>query len=333
MESTADGVLAAIGGTPLVALTRLLPDAPFRVFAKLESANPGGSIKDRTAFTMLNAAIESGLVVPGRSTVVESSSGNLGIGLAQACRYLDLRFVCVVDPRTNAQNIAIMRALGAQVHVVTERDEQTGEYLPVRIRRVRELAKALPDAWCPNQYANPLNPFAHRTTMREIVEALGEPPDYLLCTISSCGTLRGCAEYAADHDLPVRIVAVDAECSAIFHRPVGRRLIPGHGAAVAPELLRPGLADEVVHVSDLDCVVGCRRLAAREAILAGGSSGAVISALHRLRTVIPDGATCALVLADTGTRYLDTIYDDTWVRAAFGDVDHLWDGTLETAAC
>ncbi|HWM03475.1 MAG TPA: 2,3-diaminopropionate biosynthesis protein SbnA [Actinophytocola sp.] len=333
MEPGPHGVLAAIGGTPLVPLTRLLPDAPFRVFAKLESASPGGSIKDRTAFAMLSAAIESGTVVPGRSTVVESSSGNLGIGLAQACRYFDVRFVCVVDPRTNAQNVAIMRALGAEVHMVTERDAETGEYLPVRIRRVRELATTLPDAYCPNQYANPLNPFAHRTTMREIVDALGAAPDYLLCTISSCGTLRGCAEYAEDHDLPVRIVAVDAECSAIFHEPVGRRLIPGHGAAMPPALLRPGLADEVIHVSDLDCVVGCRRLAAREAILAGGSSGALVSALHRLRDRIPAGATCALVLADTGTRYLDTIYDDAWVTALFGDVTALWDDTLETAAC
>ena len=328
------GVLSAVGRTPLVELTRLLPGSRFRTFAKLEGVNPGGSIKDRSAFGMLSDAIRTGEVVPGRSVVVESSSGNLGIGLAQACRYFDLRFVCVVDPRTNRQNIAIMRALGAEVETVTTVDAATGEYLPVRKRRVAELVATTPYAWCPNQYANPRNAWAHRTTMREIVEALDGALDYLLVSVSSCGTLRGCAEFAEEHDLPVRIVAVDAEASAIFHAPVGRRLLPGHGAAVRPALFRPGLADEVVHVSDLDCLVGCRTLAAREGILAGGSSGAVVSALTRLRDRIPTGANCALIMPDSGERYLDTIYDDAWVAAHFGDVSELWNhDPMEVVAC
>ncbi|HEU5331178.1 MAG TPA: 2,3-diaminopropionate biosynthesis protein SbnA [Actinocrinis sp.] len=328
------GVLATIGATPLVALNRLLPGSPFRVFAKLEAANPGGSIKDRSAFVMLRAAVDAGLVVPGRSVVVESSSGNLGIGLAQACRYFDVRFVCVVDPRTNAQNIAIMRAYGAQVQTVTDRDPATGEYLPVRIRRVRELVATLPGAYCPDQYSNPYNAWAHRTTMREIVEELDGRLDYLLCAMSSCGTLRGCAEYAREQGLPVRIVAVDAEGSAITRPGNGRRLIPGHGAAIAPALYRQGLADEVVHVSDLDCLVGCRRLVGREALLAGGSSGAVVSALRRLQDRIPVGATCVLILPDSGERYLDTIYDDAWAAAHFGDVAELWtDEAVEATPC
>ncbi|MEU6075486.1 2,3-diaminopropionate biosynthesis protein SbnA [Micromonospora sp. NPDC047074] len=318
------GVLATIGATPLVQLTRLFPDGRIRTYAKLESANPGGSIKDRSAYLMLAGAIRAGQVVPGRSVVVESSSGNLGIGLAQACRYFDLRFICVVDPRTNAQNIAIMRAFGAEVETVTTRDPATGEYLPVRIQRVQALLATLAGAWCPNQYANPRNSLAHRTTMREIVEALDGRVDYLFCATSSCGTLRGCAEFAQEHRLSTRIVAVDAEGSAIFHPPAGQRLIPGHGAAVRPGLHRPGLADEVIHVSDLECVVGCRRLAAREAILAGGSSGAVVSALGRVRRRLPAGSTCALILPDRGERYLDTVYDDSWVAQHFGDVTQLW---------
>jgi cysteine synthase A len=318
------GVLATIGATPLVQLTRLFPGASIRTYAKLESANPGGSIKDRSAHLMLASAIRAGEVVPGRSVVVESSSGNLGIGLAQACRYYDMRFICVVDPRTNAQNIAIMRAFGAEVETVTTRDPATGEYLPVRIRRVQELLATLADAWCPNQYANPRNALAHHTTMREIVEALDGRVDYLFCATSSCGTLRGCAEFVQEYQLPTRIVAVDAEGSAIFRPPAGQRLIPGHGAAVRPGLYRPGLADEVIHVSDLECLVGCRRLAAREAILAGGSSGAVVSALDRVRHRLPAGSTCALILPDRGERYLDTVYDDSWVARHFGDVAQLW---------
>ncbi|SOD64135.1 cysteine synthase A [Streptomyces zhaozhouensis] len=330
----ASGVLSTVGGTPLVELTKLLPGSGFRTFAKLEAANPGGSIKDRSAGAMVAEAVRTGAVVPGRTVVVESSSGNLGIGLAQACRYLGLRFVCVVDPRTNPQNVAIMRALGAEVRTVESVDPATGEYLPARKRYVRDLVDSLPDAYCPDQYANPRNAWAHRTTMREIVEALEGRLDYLLVTVSSAGTLRGCAEYAREAGLPVRIVAVDAEASAIFRPPVGRRLIPGHGAAEAPRLYRPGLADEVVHVSDLDCLVGCRRLVGREAILAGGSSGAVVSALTRLSARIPEGARCALVFPDSGERYLDTIYDDAWVTAHFGDVGQLWkEDTVEVASC
>ena len=132
-----------------------------------------------------------------RTVVVESSSGNLGIGLAQACRYLGLRFVCVVDPRTNPQNVAIMRALGAEVRTVESVDPATGEYLPARKRYVRDLVDSLPDAYCPDQYANPRNAWAHRTTMREIVEALDGRLDYLLVTVSSAGTLLPGAELTA----------------------------------------------------------------------------------------------------------------------------------------
>lgn len=328
------GVLGTIGTTPLVELTKLNPEHPFRTFAKLETHNPGGSIKDRTALEMLRDGLRTGTIVPGRTVVVESSSGNLGIGMAQVCRYFGVRFICVVDPRTNPQNIAIMRAYGADVEVVTETDRRTGEYLPVRIRRVQELVVGLAHAYWPNQYANPLNPRAHRTTMREMVQALSGNLDYLFCATSSCGTMRGCAEYVQRHDLPTTVVAVDATGSAIFGPPGGRRLIPGHGAAVRPALYRDGLADTVVHVDDFDCVVGCRRLAAREAILAGGSSGAVVAALDRMRERIPAGATCVLVFPDRGERYLNTIYNDDWVTQHFGRIpDVLAEPVMEAAAC
>ncbi|MFB0619336.1 2,3-diaminopropionate biosynthesis protein SbnA [Streptomyces sp. AGS-58] len=318
------GVLGTIGGTPLVELAKLAPGRHFTTYAKLEGFNPGGSMKDRAALGMLRELIRDGTLVPGRSVVVESSSGNLGIGLAQICAYYGLRFICVVDPRTNRQNIAVMRALGAEVEVVSECDPQTGEYLPVRIRRISQLIARIPGAYWPNQYANPLNARAHRQTMREILEAAPGGVDYVFCATSSCGTLRGCAEYVRDRGLPVTVVAVDATGSAIFGGVPASRLIPGHGAAVRPALYRDGLADEVVHVTDLDCVVGCRRLAAREAVLAGGSSGALVAAVDQLADRIPAGARCAVVLPDRGERYLDTIYDDEWVARHFGDVSHLW---------
>ncbi|KIE27473.1 cysteine synthase [Streptomyces sp. MUSC 125] len=318
-------MIATIGGTPLVALDRLFPPARFQVYAKCERFNPGGSVKDRAARSMIEHAIETGKLLPGVSTVVESSSGNLGIALAQLCNFHQLRLICVVDPRTTAQNVAIMRAYGARVEVV-DRDPATGEYLPARIARVQELLDSVPDAYWPNQYANEHNARAHHHTMREICEALPEAPDYLFLAAGTVGTLRGCAEYIQGHGLDTRVVAVDAVNSAIFGPPepwelAHQRTIPGHGAAVVPPLLRPGLADRVVKVTDADCVRGCRRLLARESILAGGSSGAVVSALLGAAPGIEQGATCVAVLPDGGDRYLDTIYCDAWVETHFPDID------------
>ncbi|MEE1790124.1 2,3-diaminopropionate biosynthesis protein SbnA [Streptomyces sp. BE308] len=320
------GILGTIGKTPLVKLERMFPEGQSEVFAKIERFNPGGSIKDRSGLNMIVEALRSGEITPGRSVVVESSSGNLAVGLAQICRYFGLRFICVVDAKTTEQNLAILKAYRAEVEVVDERDAATGEFLPVRLRRVRELLETVPHAYSPNQYANLFNPKAHQSTMHEIVEALDGQLDFLFCSVSTFGTLRGCADYIRRAGLPTTIVAVDADGSAIFGRPPARRLIPGHGASVRPALMDPGAADDVVHVSDLDCVVYCRRLVAREAILAGGSSGAVLAAVDKTLPRIPPGSVSALIFPDGGDRYLKTIYSDDWVRENFGEVSHLWKG-------
>ncbi|MFJ5721475.1 2,3-diaminopropionate biosynthesis protein SbnA [Streptomyces sp. NPDC093149] len=323
-EKPFPGILSTVGNTPLVELEKLLPDFGSRVFGKVERFNPGGSIKDRSALGMLREAIRSGEVEPGRSVIVESSSGNLAVGLAQICRYYGLRFVCVVDAKTTEQNLAILRAFSAEVEVVTERDQLTGEYLPVRLRRVRELVASIDGAYWPNQYASLLNPKAHETTMREIEEALDGKVDYLFCSVSTFGTLRGCRDHIRARGLDTTIVAVDAQGSAIFGLESTQRLIPGHGASVVPPLMDASAADEVVHISDLECVVACRRLIAREAVLAGGSSGATVAALWKFKDRVPRGSHCVLVFPDGGDRYLDTIYSDNWVSRNFGDVAHLW---------
>jgi len=257
--------------------------------------------------------------------VIESSSGNLGIGLAQACRYMGLRFICVVDPKTTTQNIRILKAYGAEIDLVKEPDPATGEFLQARIDRVHTLLRMIEDSFWTNQYANVSNAQAHyHTTMREIAAQLHGRIDYLFVSTSTCGTLRGCAEYIRDHGLRTRIIAVDAHGSVIFGGESGKRLIPGHGASRRPELFCAGLADECVRVSDLDCVVGCRRLVGSEGILAGGSSGGVLMALEQVAGRIPEGATCALIFHDRGERYLETIYSDEWVEEHFGNIAHLW---------
>src|SRR5262249_16958664 len=152
---------------------------------------------------------------------------------------------------------------------------------------------------------------------------MGGNVDYLLCATSTCGTIRGCAEYIEMRGLNTKVIAIDAVGSIIFANQSAKRLIPGHGAAVRPKLFQPHLAYWCVHMTDLECVVGCRRLVKSEAVLAGGSSGAVFMAVEKMKQDIPPGSNCVLILCDRGERYLDTIYSDDWVADHFGNVSHL----------
>jgi cysteine synthase A len=322
-KSMREGVLAFIGNTPLVRLDRVLGETGFQLYSKLEATNPGGSIKDRTALSIIEAGLEQDKLQIG-DTVIESSSGNMGIGLAQVCAYLGLNFICVVDPKTTTQNIEILRAYGAQVEMVTESDARGVEFLQARLDRVEDLLRAIPGSFWPNQYANTSNPHAHHQTMQEITNALHGKVDYLFCATSTCGTIRGCAEYIKENKLRTKVMAVDAYGSVIFGGPKAKRLIPGHGAAVRPKLFQEDMAEGCIYISDLECVIGCRRLVRMEAILAGGSSGAVLMAVWQIQNTIPTDANCVMIFPDRGERYLDTIYSDRWVKKHFGDVSHLW---------
>jgi len=313
-------VLETIGNTPVVRLSKLFDPLGLQVYAKLEAANPGGSIKDRPAYNILRHALEHG-EIDANTTIVESSSGNFAIGLSQVCAYLGLRLICVVDIKTTISNIRIIEAYGARVDLVKEPDPESGEYLQARLKRVRHILNSVPKGFWPNQYANRLNSGSHfGTTMPEIVASIGPKIDYVFISTSTCGTLRGCADYLRRSKLTTKIVAVDAEGSVIFGRPVGKRLLPGHGAGIVPPLFRDDLAQLVVFVSDLDCVIGCRRLVQQEAILAGASSGGVVSAIERLahEGTLEHGAVCAAIFPDRGERYLDTVYSDTWVQEKLG---------------
>jgi cysteine synthase A len=257
--------------------------------------------------------------------VIESSSGNMGIGLAQACRYYGLRFICVVDPKTTEANLRILGAYGAEIDLVSRPHPETGEFLLARIERVQELVRSIPGAFWPNQYANVGNSDSHyQTTMHEVMTALGGKVDFVFVPTSTCGTLRGCGEYVRDHGSATRVIAVDALGSVIFSDTRGPRMIPGLGAGMRPPLCELSLVDEHVHVSDLDCLVGCRRLMEREAIFAGGSSGGVLSAIEAFEGRIPADSVVVALLPDRGERYLDTLFSDDWVLANFGEVRPLW---------
>lgn len=320
VDAPRSSILEAVGGTPIVRMSQLFEDSGLEVYGKLEALNPGGSIKDRAAYNILTHALAAG-VITHDSTIVESSSGNFAIGLAQVCAYLRLRLICVVDIKTTAQNIRIIEAYGARVDLVSEPDPESGEYLMARLKRVQNILNSVPGGFWPNQYANADNSGAHYgSTMPEIAASLGEDIDFVVLATSTCGTLRGCADYIHDRGMKTKVVAVDAMGSVIFGRPSGKRLLPGHGAGIVPTLFKPDLADIVVHVSDLDCVLGCRRLVQQEAILAGASSGGIISAIERLigDGVMAPGQRCVAILADRGERYMDTVYSDAWVQEKLG---------------
>lgn len=316
-----DGILSAIGNTPLVELNKLFPDQENKVYAKLEMQNPGGSTKDRTSLLMLSKAMEDGKITDN-TTVVESSSGNMGIGLAQACRYLDLGLIVVTDPNINQHTLDILKAYGARIERVSQADTN-GNYLKRRLQRVQEILNSTPQSYWPNQYANTFNPAAHLKTMEEIVRACSDPPDYLLAATSTCGTIMGCATYAKNNRLSTKFVAVDAAGSVIFGQHGKNRLIPGHGAGRKSDLLDESLIDHVLNITDKECVIGCHELLNREAILAGGSAGAVVIAAKKMQSIIPKGSTCALIFSDSGERYLDTIYNHKWVKNHFGHIAEL----------
>ncbi|GAA0530606.1 putative siderophore biosynthesis protein SbnA [Saccharopolyspora subtropica] len=314
-ESIAESVFQCVGNTPVVALNRLFPDPDVEVLAKLELMNPGGSMKDRSARYIVECGLQEGTIRPG-SHLVESSSGNFGIALAIAARIHGLRFTCVLDPKTAASNVAILRQLGASIEVVTEPDA-FGGYLHSRIRRVREIVAADPGAVWINQYANDRNWQAHyHGTGAELAAQLVRPPAYLFGAVSTTGSLLGCARRLRETFPDLRVVAVDAVGSVIFGAPAGPREIPGIGASRVPELLRAAEIDDVLYVDDVEAAEGCRDLLAAEGILAGGSTGAVVAAVRRALPGLPRPCRVVAVFPDRGDRYLDLVYDDDWLAAA-----------------
>ena len=318
VDPPCEGVIDAVGNTPLVALRRYPLRDDIGAWAKLEAANPAGSSKDRSAARLVLDAVRDGHVGPG-TTVVESTSGNLGVGLAQVCRYLGLALVCVVDDRTHDINLRTMRALGADVRMVELNPGVGPDPLVARLALVRELAATIPDSYWPNQYENPSSPAAHAEgTMREIDAALDGRVDYLFVAVSTTGTMRGCCDFIDQRRRRTRVIAVDAEGSALFGGARTPRRLPGFGAGVATGLSKGAWFDDLVRVDDAACVIGARRLVDREALFVGASSGAVVAAFDSLAPSMAPGARCALIFADGGAGYLDSIYDDEWVEAELG---------------
>jgi cysteine synthase A len=313
VNQISDSIVHCIGNTPLVRLQRLFADRGVEVLAKLELMNPGGSMKDRPARYIIETGLSNGRF--DRNThLIESTSGNLGIGLAMVAKLYGMRCTCVVDPKITPTNLRILRQMGAQIDMVQEPDA-AGGYLQTRIRRVQQLVERDPNAYWINQYANDLNWQAHFDGAgREIVEQLDAPVDYVVGAVSTTGSLLGISRRIKEAYPRVKVIAVDAVGSVIFGAKSAPREIPGIGASRIPELCRPDEFDEVVYVDDRESVQGCQELLRAEGIFAGGSSGSLIAALQKIIPRLPQGSRIVTVLPDRGDRYLDTVYDEEWVE-------------------
>jgi 2,3-diaminopropionate biosynthesis protein SbnA len=299
--------------TPLVPVRLRVAGVLRTIHLKLEGANPGGSLKDRTATALVDDLEARGALGPG-SILVESTSGNLGVALARLARARGYGFVAVVDPKTTPENVDRMRRLGARVERVDEPDG-AGGYVLSRIERVRVLCSDSDRFAWPNQYENPANPRAHEDgTAVEILDQMGGRVDALLAAVSTGGSLAGMARRFRRESPATRILAVDAVGSVALGGRPGRRLLTGIGASRPSAFLTPDLHDAVLRVTDAEAFGWCHALLHGAGLSVGGSSGAVLGAAGRWLAANPDAERVVAVCADRGERYARSIFDPTWLE-------------------
>ncbi|KAA8697700.1 2,3-diaminopropionate biosynthesis protein SbnB [Pseudomonas caricapapayae] len=285
-------------------------------FLKLESLNPAGSIKLKTAAGLINDLQTRGLLGPD-TILIESSSGNLGVALAMICAERAIPFTCVVDPNSSSHNIRMMRSYGAEV-IQVQAPDANGGFLGTRIALIREKLVSDPRYVWLNQYENAANPRAHaRTTARSISQHFGHV-DYLFVGAGTTGTLMGCVQHFQRHHPSTRIIAVDSVGSVTFGTPASRRFIPGLGTSQHPPIFKADGIHALEMVPESCTVAMCRILARSKGLLVGGSTATVIAAVHAWRERIEPGSVVVALSPDWGERYLDTLYDDQWVEQRFG---------------
>ncbi|MGP4990411.1 pyridoxal-phosphate dependent enzyme [Glutamicibacter ardleyensis] len=303
--------------SPTVKLDRLFDAPGIEIFAKLDLLQLSGSTKERTAGSLIDSFMQSGQLQPG-GMVIESTSGNLGIALSRQCVVRGIKFVAVVDENANKSALDIMRAYGATVDLVVNQPD--GNKLAARRQRVAQLLAENPGSVTTNQYGSPHNPAAHfSSTMPEIMEAVDGRLDMLFVATSTTGTILGCQNFVREHGLSTKLIAVDAMGSVLFGGESGNRRLPGLGAGIVPELALQAKPDRVFRIPEIDMVRGCRMLARREGILAGASTGAIVSAMGQLLPEIPQGSRIAFLVHDSGVPYLHSVYNDDWVREQLGE--------------
>jgi cysteine synthase A len=292
-----------VGGTPIVALTRLAPDLDVELFAKLEALNPGGSVKDRIGVAMIEAAEREGRIEPGKTTIVEATSGNTGIALAFVCAAKGYDLVLTLPQGMSREREGLLRLYGARVQVTESLGGMTEA-----VQAAQSLA-ANSDVFLPDQFSNPANPEIHRlTTGPELWDALGRRVDVFVAGVGTGGTITGVGEVLKAGNPDCRVVAVEPRASAVLSGGApGPHKIQGIGAGFVPAVLNRELLDEVIAVEDEDAIETARTLARREGVLAGISCGAAVwAALEVARRPESRGKRIAVILPDSGERYVST---------------------------
>ncbi len=298
-----------VGKTPLVELSGLLGEEErgdgVRLYGKVESANPGGSVKDRIGVAMIEAAEQEGRIEPGRTTIVEATSGNTGIALAMVCAAKGYELVLTLPQGMSRERESLLKLYGAKVRIT----ESLGG-MSEAVAAAQELARG-EDVWLPDQFSNPANPDAHRrTTGPEIERALEGAPDVLVAGVGTGGTITGAGGYLRERNRNLRIVAVEPRGSAVLSGGrLGPHRIQGIGAGFVPPVLERELLDEVIAVSDDDAIHTAWRCARRTGLLAGISGGAALWAALQVATRPESaGKRIVAIVPDSGERYVSQAF-------------------------
>ena len=307
-----ESILDTIGHTPLVRLQRIGYNYAPLILGKCEMFNPGGSVKDRIGVKLIEACERAGLLQPG-GTIVEPTSGNTGTGLAIAAAIKGYRCVFVMTDKVSEEKRSLLRALGAEVVICPSNVPYDS---PESYRNVAaRLAKEIPGACSPNQYANPANPAAHyATTGPELWEATDGKITAFVAGIGTSGTIIGTARYLKEQNPQIKVVGADPAGSIYSGDTPGPYKVEGIGTDNFPENYKPALVDEVIRIDDRTSFQLARRLAREEGILAGGSAGTALGAALEYAKRLGPQDVLVVLLPDTGRGYLSKFYNDTWLH-------------------
>jgi len=302
MSAIFKDITAAVGRTPLVRINKL-GSAKATILAKLESFNPCGSVKDRIALSMIEAAEKNGLIKPD-TVIIEPTSGNTGIGLAFICAAKGCRLILTMPESMSIERRKLLQLFGAEIVLTPAERGMTGA-----VEEAEQLVARNPNAFMPQQFNNPANPQIHReTTAEEIWDDTGHRIDIFVSGVGTGGTLTGCGEVLKQRNENLKVVAVEPKDSPVLSggKP-GPHKIQGIGAGFVPDVINVEIIDEIIQVSNDDAMETARQLAVEEGILAGISSGAAMSAAIQLaQRAESQGKAIVVILPDTGERYIST---------------------------